>query len=63
MALPLLLALLLGGCADVASLAQSMNDRGIAACHFYSGGYGLFIGVHGIIATGGTTLDECQALR
>lgn len=59
----LLLCLCLAGCANVASLAQTMNERQVTACHFYSGAYGLFVGVHGIIATGGATLDQCQALR
>lgn len=59
----LLLALLLGGCANVASLAQTLNDRGVQSCVFYSGSYGPFVGVHGMTATGGVPIEQCRELR
>jgi hypothetical protein len=52
----------LAGCADVASLAQTMNERQIAACLVFSGSYGPFVGIHGVAVTGGATFAECKDL-
>lgn len=55
--------MLCSGCAGVASLASDLNARQVQSCLYFSGSYPPFIGVHGITATGGASLDQCQSLR
>jgi len=61
--LAMLLAGLLGGCVSVEHLADTMNNRNISSCITFSGAYGVFVGIHGVTATGGATIAECLALR
>jgi len=63
LALLLLLVVLLGGCADVASLAETMNRRQISSCLWATGAYGPFVGVAALVATGGATMEQCRTLR
>jgi hypothetical protein len=59
----LLLGLLCGGCASIDHLADTLNKRGDTACLWVSGAYGPFVGVSALIATGGTTIDQCRQIR
>lgn len=56
----LLTWILCDGCADVASLAHTLNERGDTACIWASGSYGPFLGLRIVAATGGATLKECM---
>jgi hypothetical protein len=51
--------LLLPGCADFASMAETLNARQIQSCVYVQGGYGLFAGARMITATGGVPLETC----
>ena len=51
------------GCASVDKLAATMTERGVTSCLYYNGSYGPFVGFHGISATGGATLAQCETLR
>ena len=55
----------LSGCASLASLADTMNERKISSCIRWSGFVGgpltgAQVQVQGITATGGATLRTCQ---
>lgn len=62
MAWILVALLLLGGCADVARLAEILDARDITSCLVWTGSY-AGVGVHGITATGGATIEQCLPLR
>ena len=61
--LALLCLALGGGCADVASLGKTFNDRRVTSCIWFSGSYGPFVGIHGVTATGGATIDQCESFH
>jgi hypothetical protein len=62
MAWLLVVALPCGGCASVASLADTLHARGITSCLAWTGSY-AGVGVHGVTATGGATIEQCLPLR
>lgn len=55
----LVLLLGLSGCADVANMAATLNERQVQSCLYVNGAYGVFVGFHSITATGGASLDAC----
>ena len=59
----LLLLGLLTGCASIDNLADTLNKRSVQSCISFAGTYGLWVGVHGVIATGGANMEDCVALR
>jgi len=63
MLLGILLVWLLEGCASVESLSQTLTERQVRSCISFAGSYSVFVGVHGLIATGGATIPECLEVR
>ena len=57
--LVLSLSLMLSGCTGLAGLAQTLNDRQVISCLWYSGAAGPWAQVRGVTATGGALLDGC----
>jgi hypothetical protein len=51
------------GCAGFERTAQTLHEQGVMGCFWASGMYPPFVSAHGIIATGGATLADCDRLR
>jgi hypothetical protein len=47
------------GCADFASMAETLNARQVQSCVYVQGGYGLFAGARVVTATGGVSIETC----
>ena len=59
----ILLCVVLNGCAGIASLADSLNERDVKSCIWAQGSYGPFVGLRLVSVTGGATLAECHLLQ
>jgi hypothetical protein len=57
------LGLVLGGCTQQVSLPEMLNLREVTSCLYYEGYGGPYVALHGITATGGATIEQCQRIR
>ena len=59
-----LLVLVLGsGCMSVERLAATLESRQVNSCIYFTGAYAAFLGVHGVVATGGARVETCLERR